>query len=639
MKRSHAACLLFGWLVTATALLGASTCFGTTNPFPVSPVIEPAVHFWLDVYTRYPLTSGILHDSRNHTVVYEVLELIHPDLHGARRTNNKRIRKARKAYQNVLRKLARDPRSASPEAQRVAGLFGPKATPLDFQKAAGRIRCQLGQKDRFRDGLVRSGAYIDDIRSIFRSLDLPEDLAYLPHVESSFHNGAYSKYGAAGIWQFTRDTGRRLMIVNDAVDMRLDPLFATRAATELLTENFRKLRSWPLAITAYNHGVAGVRRGKRRHGHYDGIFQNYRTRRFRFASRNFYPEFLAAREAARNVERYFGPIECDAPRPTHVVRMPGYADFWEIADHFDVPPDLLAALNPAFRPPVLKGLKRVPKGLAVRLPANEWQTHLAKNTLFPVSRCAERQRPSNVYRVKRGDTLTGIARKKDVRLADLVAANDLDPRKPLRVRQKLRIPLQLSDRRPLLRKPPKPAPRAAQSPEKKPAVAASPVTTVRLNELTLSPRDIADMTRVKSTGLRKGKPIATVRVEAEETLGHYADWTGIPTGSLRQLNRFTYQRALRLGEHVKVPLHRVTREQFESRRLAYHKDIQDDFFSRHRVAAAHIYQVKPGETIWTLSNRIFDLPAWLIQKYNPEVDFSDLRHSQKLVIPVVEKDA
>ena len=84
----------------------------------------------------------------------------------------------------------------------------------------------------------------------------------LPHVESSFNAAAYSKVGAAGLWQFMRSTGRRYMRVDDAVDERLDPYRSTEAAAQLLAYNYRVLGSWPLALTAYNHGAAGMRRAE-----------------------------------------------------------------------------------------------------------------------------------------------------------------------------------------------------------------------------------------------------------------------------------------------------------------------------------------------------------------------------------------
>ena len=157
--------------------------------------------------------------------------------------------------------------------------------------------------------------FLDEIKQIFREHGLPVDLAYLPHVESSFNPDAYSKFGAAGIWQFTRSTGRRFMKVGYVLDERRDPIRATYAAAQLLKENYAKLGSWPLAITAYNHGLSGVRRAVRETGSDDigEIVRQYKGSRFGFASRNFYAAFLAAADVSRDSERYFGVLERNHP--------------------------------------------------------------------------------------------------------------------------------------------------------------------------------------------------------------------------------------------------------------------------------------------------------------------------------------
>ena len=135
----------------------------------------------------------------------------------------------------------------------------------------------------------------------------------LPHVESSFNPRAYSKVGAAGLWQFMRSTGRRYMRIDGAVDDRLDPFRSTEAAAQLLAYNYRVLGTWPLALTAYNHGTAGMRRAKETLGTDDivRIVRNYTSRTFGFASRNFYVSFLAALEIDRNPEKYFGSLQKD----------------------------------------------------------------------------------------------------------------------------------------------------------------------------------------------------------------------------------------------------------------------------------------------------------------------------------------
>ena len=124
---------------------------------------------------------------------------------------------------------------------------------------------------------------------------VPTELAALPHVESSYNPAARSHVGASGIWQFTRSTGRRFMRVDHVLDERNDPFRATEAAAKLLAYNYSIAGNWPMAITAYNHGLAGARRAMRRHGDtaYTDILRRYNGRAFGFASRNFYVAFFS----------------------------------------------------------------------------------------------------------------------------------------------------------------------------------------------------------------------------------------------------------------------------------------------------------------------------------------------------------
>jgi len=91
---------------------------------------------------------------------------------------------------------------------------------------------------------------------------------------------AYSKYGAAGVWQFMRGTGKRFMQVDYVIDERLDPITATDAAARLLRENYGMLGTWPLALTAYNHGGAGMKRAVNKLGtsRIDVIVERYQSR-------------------------------------------------------------------------------------------------------------------------------------------------------------------------------------------------------------------------------------------------------------------------------------------------------------------------------------------------------------------------
>jgi membrane-bound lytic murein transglycosylase D len=630
-------------------ILGSLLLFGAPSAaselFPAYPCIEPNVLFWIEAYSNYSTAEGIIHDSNNLNIIYDVIELWPPEKHGSRKVNRKRIGKAKKKYKRILSKLAKYPSTQDPEARIIAGLFGPNAGPADFRKAMYNIRCQIGQRDRFVKGLIRSGAYIDEIKEIFRSEGLPEDLAYLPHVESSFNPEAYSKFGAAGIWQFTRSTGRRFMTIGYAMDERRDPVLSSKAAAKLLKQNYEKLGNWPMAITAYNHGVTGMLRAKRAKDSYEEIFKHYRRRRFKFASRNFYAEFLAAREVAKNYGRYFGLLQLDKPFDTREVLLEGYTTITDLSRHFQVDMETIQRLNPALRPPVLKNQKYVPKGYALRLPADAVEGKQVASAEMLESLYRLHQKPSRFYRVKRGDTVGEIAQIHGIRVSALIMANNLDSRATIYINQNLRLPLP-GEKLERVETTPKISPQLASASQAQPKeVAVIPPENIpspfegktNASDLPVTPAVVVGNLEVEHVMTEDGRQIGVIRVELEETLGHYADWLGVPTWAIRRLNGFPHGKLLRIHQKVKIPLDKVSREQFEQARIEYHQELQEDFFSAYKIESVQIYRVKNGDSIWTLCNEVFKLPLWLVKKYNPDVDFYNLRRSQKLAIPVVER--
>ncbi|HBI15413.1 MAG TPA: lytic transglycosylase [Desulfobulbaceae bacterium] len=404
--------------------------------FPLYPSIRNNVAFWEDVYSRYSTTQGIFHDQDNLSIVYGVVELANWDVPGAAHLNKEIIKAARQRYKSILNDLADGMPPQSAEEKRVAALF-PKGSRHAFLKARDNIRLQVGQKDRFLKGIISSGAYLPTIRKILADHDLPAELAYLPHVESSFNPKAYSKAGASGLWQFTRETGVQFLTINDEVDERSDPYFSTVAAARLLKENYAQLGTWPLAITAYNHGRAGMVRAVREKGSYENIFKSHETKLFKFASRNFYSEFLAAMNVARRLES--DPrIVRDQPEATLLLRMAGYARAADIRAHFRIAAEDFARLNPSLREPVLRGEKLIPKGFQVRLPATSRIRELAR--AFPSGLYHPDQVRDREYTVRRGDTASAIARKFGISVQELARANNLDMRATVRIGQRLKIP-------------------------------------------------------------------------------------------------------------------------------------------------------------------------------------------------------
>ena len=152
------------------------------------------------VYLESTTDGGLIHDSRYLGVVYENL---HFGGVKSRKARQRKVDRTKRRWRGVLGRLAAGEAPANERERAVVQMLtralGKKPTARDYTRAGRRLRFQLGQRDKFRAGLIRAGAYEAEMRAIFREANLPEDLAYLPHVESSFNVRAYSKYGAAGI--------------------------------------------------------------------------------------------------------------------------------------------------------------------------------------------------------------------------------------------------------------------------------------------------------------------------------------------------------------------------------------------------------------------------------------------------------
>ena len=429
--------------VATALLLGLIACAAQAAPedFPRPPGIEPAVRFWTQVYTGVSTDAGLLHDRENLDVVYEAL-------HFDGRTRHQRVRyvRERKAhYRKLLQSIARKPRSEMTHEEReILKLWPDGVSNARLRRAAHDIRFQLGQSDKFRAGLVRSGAWEPHIRRTLESMGLPEEIAALPHVESSFNPDAWSRVGAAGLWQFTRSTGRRYMRIDHLIDERMDPFKSTIAAARLLEHNHSVTNNWALAITAYNHGLAGIRRAARQLGtdNIATIIERYSSRTWGFASRNFYAAFLAAVEVDFHAEKYFGLLERADAVVSETVELPFYAPADALVEALDVTRERLRELNRALRDPIWSGDKRVPRGYALRVPAGADRPP-AEELIARISPEARyfAQIPDRFHRVRRGETLSAIASRYNVSPRTLVSLNNLRSQHFIRAGQSLRLPV------------------------------------------------------------------------------------------------------------------------------------------------------------------------------------------------------
>jgi membrane-bound lytic murein transglycosylase D len=794
----------FAALVAAALVAAGSGAAEELLPMPAS--LEPAVRFWTRVYTEVDGSSGLIHDAEHLDVVYEVID-VPRSLSG--RAREARVEQAKSHIRAALRTLAEGKRSGlSASEAEVLARWPDGVSNATLRDAIDNVRFQLGQADRYREGLIRSGAWRPFIEQTLRDHGVPVELAALPHVESSFNPNAYSRVGAAGLWQFTRSTGRLFLHVDDVLDERLDPQRATVGAARLLRRNHDLTGAWPLAITSYNHGVGGMQRATRMLGTRDigRIVQEYKSRSFGFASRNFYASFLAALHVDRNAPRYFGNLRRESPVTYETVELPFYYPAKSLSRALGVDLDLLREHNPALRPSVWQGSKRVPRGYALKIPRGSLsQPGSVLLAQIPSSERLEAQHRDRYYRVRRGDTLSRIASRYGLRESELLAANDLRSRHSIHPGQVLVLPDRgetvvvaarekpsrptrvaattaaapaptpatpeappsggvyavaagdtlyaiarrfgtseaelartngLRDRNHIrpgmtLRVPGSvviasaadtvpigsaPAPEAepvavapAPAPTPAPEVevpAASPATAPALAVASVEPAAAGqaltdgeapaaapppggattsdDVTlesdepeRVTASALAEQadletedaeadaedvevaaapavpaaatpSPVASdpsdyavhpdgrVTVQAAETLGHYAEWLEVSASTLRTRNGMRGRQPIVIGRTVRLDFSRVPTEEFERRRLAYHRTLQSEFFEHFAVTGTEQHVLKKGESLWYLAERKYRVPVWLLRQYNPDLDFGALPAGAALVVPLIE---
>ncbi len=252
----------------------------------------------------------------------------------------------------------------------IASMFKRHAKEGALIEAGTRIRLQSGIRERFRWGLEQSTMFQDTIKAILNQYQVPEKLAYLPHVESSFDIFARSKVGALGMWQFMPATARIYLRIDDVVDERLDPILSTEAAAKLLAHNYSILGSWPLAVTAYNHGVRGIQRainttGTRNLGE---IIRRHSSPSFKFASKNFYSCFIAAAQVASNPQVYFDNLAQLPPYKISTIELHHPLEPSTLSRYLDISHDMLVFYNPAINPELFKPGGKIPKDYSINIP-------------------------------------------------------------------------------------------------------------------------------------------------------------------------------------------------------------------------------------------------------------------------------
>lgn len=393
-------CLSFLVLLPVRAIAESNTA--NSSPFPVPAGLESSVEFWKKVFSEYSLSQIIFFDPLDMSKIYEVA-----DVGEGNRSDN---------YINA-------------ERSRVAAEQG-----VDIE----RVQTQRGIKERTAAGIKRAGRYLAQIQQIFIERGLPPELTFLPIVESSYDINARSSVGALGIWQFMPRTGRQYLRIGRGIDERRDPLESSRAAAAYLKEAYEILGSWPLAITSYNFGPAGMARAVDAVGSENlvDLIQRYDHPYWGFAPKNFYAEFLAAVEIGSNLSRYFPSLEPDTAVELKEVEVPRGTALPTLVKSSGLKHDEFLGWNPALS----AGTRVVPAGYRVKIPADKTVEPLVMVAQNQNSQPTKAQPQVLHHRVKRGETVYEIARRYGASVQRILQVNNIRQAHLIRVGTTLRIP-------------------------------------------------------------------------------------------------------------------------------------------------------------------------------------------------------
>lgn len=627
MRKTYFALVVFSYLLfSATAW-----CSPSRNPdFNVPERMRPRVEFWIDVFARYGKNQVIIHhrdfpSAKFHVLDFSAEALVLSD-GMLKKYREKSVKQAKKEIEAAFKKLAsgKPPSSKLEETieQEMSGI------PGGYRKVLkdGLIRSQTGIRERYSEAVKRSGLYLTEIEKIFvLDYGLPIELTRLPFVESSFNYNAYSSVGAAGIWQFMPATGRLYMTVNKVVDERRDPIKATHGAAQYLKAAYKRLGTWPLALTSYNHGVAGVARKVKAMGTKDltTIVEHPTKRVLGFASNNFYPEFLAALEIYENLDKYFPNVAQE--RPIRLVRfkLPHPASVSYVTKELGVSSDLLRSVNQSLSSRVWSGSYRIPKGYELNVP-DKYAARLENLTKLESIAKTVAASTSSVYggityRVRRGDSLSRVAKKYNTSVSKLKNLNGLKS-DYLRVGQMLVVRERADAKSSSERKATGTVSYRVRSGDSLSTIAGKHQTSIstlkKLNGLRSNLIKVGTILKVpvygsssavaaSSSSKKAGSPRMTVSyvVRPGDTLSGIASKFATTVKRLKSDNSLRSDK-VRVGQALRII---------------------------RGAATPHSYKVRSGDSLWTIGQH-FGVSIQSIKKAN-RLSGSKVKIGQKLIIP------
>lgn len=277
--------------------------------------VRTQLRFWEKIFSGHASTIALIHDSENLDHIVDIIDF---DDYVKRYNQGKMIALEQRTaianrylerYNLAISRFKKQGQNALANGaieQRLFNVYYRRPALLKrLYQGETKLRVQTGLSDSLVRAADTAQQLLPTMEKIFEQENVPAIMTRIAFVESMFNMKARSKVGASGIWQFMPATARQYLVINRLIDERLSPLKATRAAARLLRDNYEALGTWPLAITAYNHGTNGMKGAVRKVGSQDigEIIRSYQSPSFGFASRNFYSEFLAASRSFEKMRR------------------------------------------------------------------------------------------------------------------------------------------------------------------------------------------------------------------------------------------------------------------------------------------------------------------------------------------------
>ncbi|MBI5182795.1 MAG: LysM peptidoglycan-binding domain-containing protein [Nitrospinae bacterium] len=301
------------------------------------------------------------------------------------------------------------------------------------------------ERDFFVESYKRSGRYMEGIVNALKEAGLPEELSWLPLIESGFKVKALSRARALGLWQFIPSTGYKFGLQRGVwIDERLDPEKSTKAAIAYLKELHHIFGDWTTVLAAYNCGeerVLQVIRGQKIN-YLDNFWDLYQ--RLPLETARYVPRFLATLHILKDPARYGIPLdEIEKPISYELVTIEKQVHLRSVAKELGISLEELTTLNPELRYKVTPNSPyplKLPQGMGKVLLAQLDEIPKWMAQLDEIPKWSPPQKSYTYHQVRKGETLFFLAQKYRTSITDIVKANNIH-KDLIRVGQRLKVPL------------------------------------------------------------------------------------------------------------------------------------------------------------------------------------------------------